>query len=88
MNGAVVHTHAQEVGKFYVSILASRYLQRRITKGRVTQAIFVATTQYNFYRAEVATSKSHVQTGWDFSAIFGNLSPRYEIQLTKHGEFE
>ena len=35
-------------------------LQNDIVKGPFTRAIFVAATQCNFCRAEVATSKSHV----------------------------
>ena len=57
-------------------------------KGLFTQAIFVAATQCNFCRAEVATSKSHVEISYDFSGIIGNLSPLYDIQLTKPGDFE
>ena len=58
-------------------------------KGPFTQAIFVAATQRNFCRAEVATSSvNHSATSARFSAIYRRDTARFEMQPMKYGNFE
>ena len=53
-------------------------------KGPFTQAIFVAQLNAIFVALKLQLQNRTCKP----AAILGNLSPRFEIQLTKHGEFE
>ena len=62
-----------------VTTLVKARLHRRFLSQQLN-AIFVA--------PELQLQNRTCKPLCDFSAILGNLSPRDEIQLTKHGDFE